>query len=166
MFQSQGFVEIVFCAVTSNEHVKGYGTHLMNHLKDYFIRQNILHFLTFADKFAIGYFEKQGFSKEIKLNRAVYQGYIKDYENATLMHCQLNATIVYTEFSAIVRKQKEIINRLIEQRNQEVQKVHPGLTCFNEGVRGIPVEAIPGIRETGKFRKISVPRNHRLFHFY
>ncbi len=29
----QGFTEIVFCAVTSNEQVKGYGTHLMNHLK-------------------------------------------------------------------------------------------------------------------------------------
>jgi len=33
MFSSQGFTEIVFCAVTSNEQVKGYGTHLMNHLK-------------------------------------------------------------------------------------------------------------------------------------
>ena len=32
-FPSQGFSEIVFCAVTSNEQVKGYGTHLMNHLK-------------------------------------------------------------------------------------------------------------------------------------
>ena len=38
MFPSQGFSEIVFCAVTSNEQVKGYGTHLMNHLKDYHIR--------------------------------------------------------------------------------------------------------------------------------
>jgi len=53
-FPSQGFTEIVFCAVSSNEQVKGYGTHLMNHLKEYHIRQNILHFLTFADEFAIG----------------------------------------------------------------------------------------------------------------
>lgn len=50
----QGFSEVVFCAVTSNEQVKGYGTHLMNHLKDYHIRNNILHFLSFADEFAIG----------------------------------------------------------------------------------------------------------------
>lgn len=28
-------------------------------------------------------------------------------------------------------------------------KVYPGLTCFKEGVRQIPVESIPGIRETG-----------------
>ena len=80
MFASQGFTEIVFCAVTSNEQVKGYGTHLMNHLKDYHIRNGVFHFLTFADEFAIGYFKKQGFSKDIKLSKSVYQGYIKDYE--------------------------------------------------------------------------------------
>ncbi|QQP55628.1 Histone acetyltransferase KAT2Alike, partial [Caligus rogercresseyi] len=85
MFPSQGFSEIVFCAVTSNEQVKGYGTHLMNHLKDYHIRNGVFHFLTFADEFAIGYFKKQGFSKDIKLGKPIYQGYIKDYEGATLM---------------------------------------------------------------------------------
>lgn len=54
MFVTQGFTEIVFCAVTSNEQVKGYGTHMMNHLKDYHVKNNVLHFLTFADEFAIG----------------------------------------------------------------------------------------------------------------
>ena len=73
MFASQGFTEIVFCAMTSEQQVKGYGTHLMNMLKDYHIKHNILHFLTFADEFAIGYFKKQGFSKEIKLPRSTYQ---------------------------------------------------------------------------------------------
>ena len=73
MFASQGFTEIVFCAMTSEQQVKGYGTHLMNMLKDYHIKHNILHFLTFADEFAIGYFKKQGFSKDIKLPRETYQ---------------------------------------------------------------------------------------------
>ncbi|CAL1681482.1 unnamed protein product [Lasius platythorax] len=149
MFPTQGFTEIVFCAVTSQEQVKGYGTHLMNMLKDYHIKNNILHFLTFADEFAIGYFKKQGFSKDIKLSKSMYQGYIKDYERATLMHCELNSKIVYTEFTSVLRKQKEIVKKLIYQKQQEIQKVHPGLTCFKEGVRGIPVESIPGIRETG-----------------
>ncbi|XP_060592593.1 histone acetyltransferase KAT2B-like, partial [Ruditapes philippinarum] len=107
MFPSQGFTEIVFCAVTSNEQVKGYGTHLMNHLKDYHIKHNIVHFLTFADEFAIGYFKKQGFSKDIKLPKSAYLGYIKDYEGATLMGCELNPRICYTEFSKTIRKQKE-----------------------------------------------------------
>ncbi|XP_011870976.1 PREDICTED: histone acetyltransferase KAT2A-like [Vollenhovia emeryi] len=148
-FPAQGFTEIVFCAVTSQEQVKGYGTHLMNILKDYHIRNNILHFLTFADEYAIGYFKKQGFGKDIKLPKTIYQGYIKDYEGATLMHCDLNPKIVYTAFTAVLRKQKEIIKELIAQKQQEIQKVHPGLTCFKDGVRSIPIESIPGIRETG-----------------
>lgn len=147
-FATQGFIEIVFCAVTSSEQVKGYGTHLMNHLKDYSIQQGIKHFLTYADEFAIGYFKKQGFSKDIKIARPLYAGYIKEYEGATLMHCQLHPSIVYTQFTSVIRKQKEILKELISQRQQEVQKIHPGLTCFKEGVRCIPIEAIPGLRES------------------
>jgi len=149
MFPSQGFSEIVFCAVTSNEQVKGYGTHLMNHLKDYHIRNGVNHFLTFADEFAIGYFKKQGFSKDIKLPKTVYQGYIKDYEGATLMGCELNAKIVYVEFTAVVRRQKEILKKLIEKKQADIRKVHSGLTCFKDGVKDIPIECIPGILDTG-----------------
>ncbi|KAM5157312.1 histone acetyltransferase KAT2B isoform 1-T1 [Mantella aurantiaca] len=149
MFASQGFTEIVFCAVTSNEQVKGYGTHLMNHLKEYHIKHNILNFLTYADEYAIGYFKKQGFSKDIKLSKARYVGYIKDYEGATLMGCELNPRIPYTEFSVIIKKQKEIIKKMIERKQAQIRKVYPGLSCFKEGVRQIPIESIPGIKETG-----------------
>jgi histone acetyltransferase len=148
-FETQGFTEIVFCAVTFSEQIKGYGTHLMNHLKDYHIRKGILHFLTFADENAIGYFERQGFSKDIKLNRAIYQGYIKDYEGATLMHCELNPKIIYTEFTSVVRRQKKFVKQLIYQQQRNVSKIHPGLTFFKEGVKSIPVESIPGLQETG-----------------
>ncbi|XP_049727065.1 histone acetyltransferase KAT2B [Elephas maximus indicus] len=149
MFPTQGFTEIVFCAVTSNEQVKGYGTHLMNHLKEYHIKHDILNFLTYADEYAIGYFKKQGFSKEIKIPKTKYVGYIKDYEGATLMGCELNPRIPYTEFSVIIKKQKEIIKKLIERKQAQIRKVYPGLSCFKDGVRQIPIESIPGIRETG-----------------
>nr|XP_048312506.1 histone acetyltransferase KAT2B isoform X2 [Myodes glareolus] len=149
MFPSQGFTEIVFCAVTSNEQVKGYGTHLMNHLKEYHIKHDVLNFLTYADEYAIGYFKKQGFSKEIKIPKTKYVGYIKDYEGATLMGCELNPQIPYTEFSVIIKKQKEIIKKLIERKQAQIRKVYPGLSCFKDGVRQIPIESIPGIRETG-----------------
>ena len=106
----------------------------------------------------------------------MYQGYIKDYEGATLMGnlfitslfqfnivpknnhlshflyvsgCELNPKIVYTEFTAVVRKQKEILKKLIERKQNQIRKVHPGLTCFREGVRDIPIESIPGILEAG-----------------
>ncbi|XP_041087238.1 histone acetyltransferase KAT2A isoform X3 [Polyodon spathula] len=136
MFPTQGFTEIVFCAVTSNEQVKGYGTHLMNHLKEYHIKHSILYFLTYADEYAIGYFKKQGFSKDIKVPKSRYLGYIKDYEGATLMECELNPRIPYTELSHIIKKQKEIIKKLIERKQTQIRKVYPGLTCFKEGESG------------------------------
>ncbi|CAI2304560.1 unnamed protein product [Caenorhabditis sp. 36 PRJEB53466] len=97
-FPSRGFVEIVFCAITAMEQVKGYGTHLMNHCKDYMIKNKIYHMLTFADEFAIGYFTKQGFSDKLEINSVVYQGWIKEYEGATLMGCHLHPQISYTKF--------------------------------------------------------------------
>ncbi|XP_017778856.1 PREDICTED: histone acetyltransferase KAT2A isoform X2 [Nicrophorus vespilloides] len=147
-FPTQGFTEIVFCAVTSSEQVKGYGTHMMNHLKDFHIRKNILNFLTFADDLAIGYFEKQGFSKDIKMFRGIYHGYIKDYEGATLMHCELNPKIIYTKFTSIVMRQKKIVKHLLYKQQQGISKVYQGLTFFKEGVKSIPIESIPGISET------------------
>ncbi|MEQ2159279.1 hypothetical protein GOODEAATRI_021239 [Goodea atripinnis] len=162
---------------------EGYGTHLMNHLKEYHIKHEILNFLTYADEYAIGYFKKQnwfyyyyppqGFSKDIKVPKTKYVGYIKDYEGATLMGCELNPSIPYTEFSVIIKKQKEvpgcifngsfaclasclhtqrplclrqIIKKLIERKQAQIRKVYPGLSCFKDGVRQIPIESIPGIR--------------------
>lgn len=149
MFPSQGFSEIVFCAVSSNEQVKGYGTHMMNYLKDYHVKNNTLHFLTYADEFATGYFKKQGFSTQINLSKSAYHGYIKEYEGATLMGCELNPKIFYIEFSSVLKKQKDVIKKLIEKRQEELSKPYPGLTCFRDGIRQIPIESIPGVREAG-----------------
>lgn len=65
------------------------------------------------------------------------------------MGCELNPQIPYTEFSVIIKKQKEIIKKLIERKQAQIRKVYPGLSCFKDGVRQIPIESIPGIRETG-----------------
>jgi len=155
MFPTQGFTEIVFCAVTSNEQVKGYGTHLMNHLKDYHVKHDILHFLTYADEFAIGYFKKQGFSMDIKLVKSAYQGYIKDYEGATLMGCQLNRQVPYTEFSLVTKRQKEILKRIIRRKQAEItEKVYAGLK-FDEEPERINIEDIPGLSDTPWWRTTS-----------
>lgn len=90
-FESRKFAEIVFCAITGTEQVKGYGSHLMNHLKDHVKKSTQCnHFLTYADNYAIGYFKKQGFSKEVGIGREVWAGYIKDYEGGTIMHVSRN----------------------------------------------------------------------------
>ncbi len=46
-------------AIMGLHRFQGYGTHMMNHLKDYHIKHNVLNFLTYADEYAIGYFKKQ-----------------------------------------------------------------------------------------------------------
>ena len=94
----------------------------MNHLKDYHINHGVNHFLTYADKYAIGYFKKQGFGKSIKLFKHNYQGFIKTYEGATLMGCELDPKIVYTEFSAVElrKKQSEIRKKQAKIENNKV----------------------------------------------
>lgn len=39
--------------------MKGYGTRLMNHVKEQAKSEGLLYFLTYADNYAIGYFRKQ-----------------------------------------------------------------------------------------------------------
>ncbi|CAL5432867.1 unnamed protein product [Camellia sinensis] len=51
---SQMFGEIAFCAITADEQVKGYGTRLMNHLKQHARDvDRLTHFLTYADNNAV-----------------------------------------------------------------------------------------------------------------
>lgn len=122
---------------------------MMNYLKDYHVKNNVLHFLTYADEFAIGYFKKQGFSTNITLTKSAYQGYIKEYEGATLMGCELNPKLVYCELSSMLHKQREVLKLLIDKKQEELSKVYPGLDCFRDGIRQIPIESIPGVREAG-----------------
>ncbi|OJJ58982.1 hypothetical protein ASPSYDRAFT_178106 [Aspergillus sydowii CBS 593.65] len=104
------FAEIVFCAVASDQQVKGYGAHLMAHLKDYVKATSpVMHFLTYADNYATGYFQKQGFTKEITLDRSIWMGYIKDYEGGTLMQCSMFPRVRYLEVGRMLLKQKETV---------------------------------------------------------
>jgi hypothetical protein len=42
----------------------------MNHLKECVKRDGIVYFLTYADNYAIGYFRKQGFSKNLTMPKS------------------------------------------------------------------------------------------------
>jgi histone acetyltransferase len=65
----QHFAEIAFCAISGTEQVRGFGTMLMNNTKKFVQKQGIEYFLTYADNYAIGYFQKQGFTKHIGLSK-------------------------------------------------------------------------------------------------
>ncbi|EEP78473.1 histone acetyltransferase GCN5 [Uncinocarpus reesii 1704] len=109
-FRHRKFAEIVFCAVSSDQQVKGYGAHLMAHLKDYVKATSpVMHFLTYADNYATGYFQKQGFTKDISLDKSIWMGYIKDYEGGTLMQCSMVPRIRYLEVGRMLLKQKATV---------------------------------------------------------
>ncbi|PWN33056.1 Bromodomain-domain-containing protein, partial [Meira miltonrushii] len=131
-FNNRRFAEIVFCAITSTEQVKGYGSHLMNHLKDHVkSSSDVMHFLTYADNYAIGYFKKQGFTKEISLDRSVWVGYIKDYEGGTLMQCSMLPRIEYLKVQELLIAQKQLIKKKIRSISKS-HVVRSGLDVFRE----------------------------------
>ncbi|KII92810.1 hypothetical protein PLICRDRAFT_104366 [Plicaturopsis crispa FD-325 SS-3] len=153
-FPHRGFAEIVFFATASVDQVKGYGGMLMDHFKTH-IQQTypgMLHFLTYADNYAVGYFKKQGFSKDITLERAVWAGYIKDYEGGTIMQCtMLGAKVDYLRKAETVAVQREaILTKIREMSRSHV--VYEGLKQFGEGEpEGVSVDPrdVPGLRESG-----------------
>ena len=103
------FVEIAFLAISALEQVKGFGTRLMNKLKDHCKKGRYKYLLTYADNNAIGYFKKQGFHKDIKMPKEKYKEYIKDYDGGTLMEAEIDEKIDYCNLSEILKQQKDCI---------------------------------------------------------
>ncbi|KAH8993251.1 Bromodomain-containing protein [Lactarius hatsudake] len=159
-FPHRGFAEIVFFATASISQEKGYGGLLMDHFKAHIRRTypDMLHFLTYADNFAVGYFKKQGFSKEITLDRSVWAGYIKDYEGGTIMQCTMLRRVDYTATREIIAQQREAVLAKIRQMSRS-HEVYPGLPQFQDGAgEGVVVDYrdVPGLRESGWTPEMSV----------
>ncbi|KAG6623667.1 Histone acetyltransferase [Phytophthora cinnamomi] len=146
-FEKNHFAEIAFCAINASDQVKGYGTRLMNHLKEYVKTKNITHFLTYADNYAIGYFKKQGFTKSVSMARPNWYGYIKDYDGGTLMECTIHTQINYLRITSMIHMQREAIQKKIKERSRS-QTVYPGLTTFAEG-RLMDIYIVAGVKEAG-----------------
>ena len=149
-FKGRQFAEIVFCAISSDQQVKGYGAHLMSHLKDYVkATSDVMHFLTYADNYAIGYFKKQGFTKEITLQKPKWMGYIKDYEGGTIMQCSMLPRVRYLEANKMLLKQKECVLAKIRGFSMS-HVVHQPPKEWRSG-NLIPIDpmSIPAIRASG-----------------
>lgn len=164
LFPERGFCEIVFCAVSSSEQVKGFGSALMNHLKEKVKERTggqVQHYLTYADNYAIGYFKKQGFYRQISLDRSVWAGYIKDYDGGTLMQCTMVPNVDYLEVYQILYQQKVALVRKIEEVSP-CAKVYGPLEHFPTDPLGIP-----GVRESGWTPDLSkltdIPRRNKLY---
>jgi histone acetyltransferase len=153
-FHGRQFAEIVFCAISSDQQVKGYGAHLMSHLKDYVKgTSDVMHFLTYADNYAIGYFKKQGFTKDITLDKRKWMGYIKDYEGGTIMQCSMLPRIRYLESQRLLLKQKAAVHAKIRAVSKSYE-IHQPPAAWRKKKPGetlpeIDPITIPAIRATG-----------------
>ena len=166
-FPKQRMGEIAFCAVSANEQVKGYGTRLMNHIKEYAkAKENMTHLITFADNNAVGYFQKQGFTKEIMMEREKWYGYIKEYDGGTIMECQLDGHVSYVDFVNQIREQRKAVEAKVREMST-AHKVYPGLKDhFKPSAEGkyipIDVKHIKGLKEA-KWEDPGLPK-YRLVH--
>lgn len=121
----------------------------MSHLKDYVkATSDVMHFLTYADNYAIGYFKKQGFTKEITLEKSRWMGYIKDYEGGTIMQCSMVPKIRYLESGRMLLKQKECVNAKIRSVSKSFT-IHQPPAQWKNGLTKIDPLMIPAIKASG-----------------
>ncbi|KAJ9137716.1 Bromodomain-containing protein [Pleurostoma richardsiae] len=123
------FAEIVFCAVSSDQQVKGYGAHMMSHLKDYVKATS----------------DVQGFTKDITLDRSVWSGCIKDYEGGTIMRCRMLPRIRYLETDRMLLKQKECVHDKIRAFSTS-HTVHQPPKQWKDGMTPVDPLSIESIR--------------------
>jgi histone acetyltransferase len=103
-----------------------------------------MHFLTYADNYAIGYFKKQGFTKEITLEKHRWMGYIKDYDGGTIMQCTMVPRIRYLEVGRMLLKQKEAVHAKIRAISKS-HVVHTPPKEWKHGIVKINPMDIPAI---------------------
>ncbi|KAI1024013.1 hypothetical protein LB504_005052 [Fusarium proliferatum] len=88
--QARHVAQIIFCAVSSAEQVKGYGAALMGYLKGHLTATSaVTHLLVYADNYYVGFFRKQGFTDNISLDESICMKCEKGCEGVTLMQCAI-----------------------------------------------------------------------------
>ena len=88
--------------------------------------RGIEYLATYADNYAIGYFKKLGFHKEIIMLEDRWKGFIKTYEGGTFMECEIDKNMDYDNISDIIRRQKEYVTDLVKKLTFN-ERVWPGI---------------------------------------
>jgi histone acetyltransferase len=130
----------------------------MNLLKRHAVLEGIEYFITYADNYAIGYFKKQGFTKNISMPKGRYQGLIKDYDGGTPMECYIHPSIDYTKIPEMIQAQRDFIMRRIRLKAKSHKVTYDPLPLnFKPDLEGVSraneatarALAIPGVIEAG-----------------
>lgn len=129
----------------------------MNLLKREGARRGIEYFITYADNYAIGYFKKQGFTKNISMPKGRYQGLIKDYDGGTMMECYVHPSIDFTQIPRMIAAQRKFILDRIRLKANSLTVYDPLPKGFIPNLEGVSraneaaarAMAIPGMAEAG-----------------
>ncbi len=126
----------------TSHQVRGHGGLLMNQLKELCKRHfGSMYFLTYADNFAVGYFERQGFSTTIQLPEVMWKGYIKDYDGGTLMGCPLYQHVEYRDFKSSARNVLvSVVSFLRDSKPLEVYKPNCTFPIQPQNIEGLNMD--------------------------
>jgi len=140
---------VVFCAIIPDQQLGGYGSRVMNHLKTWAQQHSYYNLLTYADDSAIGYFQRQGFTKEIGLTEKEWNiGFLKTYDAATLMHCALDPNLNYLEITTDVRQQHTVFKTQLKVLTGQ-HLIYPGVQDFRDGIVILELSELPGLQKAG-----------------
>jgi histone acetyltransferase len=144
------FIEVVFCVITKHEQRGGYGSRLMNRLKNWCQENNNLNLLTYADDTAIGYFQRQGFSAYIEMDAKDWDiGFLKFYDSATLMHCLVDTRIDYLEINQQNRLQRATFCKKMRELSQQHTEYDGIKKVSDRGPPLIDHNKVQGLTEAG-----------------
>lgn len=156
------FAELIFFCVDKGKHSHGVGRYLMNQLKNHLQALDISHILVFADETALGFFEGQGFSRTIGLDRSVWEGRISTYSNSVLLYFFVSDSIDYAHFE----EWRSAVGDFLVKRWSKPIRI-PLIPYPQESVLGIPVIANdpvpPVILMRAIFSKVKAWPNIRMF---
>jgi histone acetyltransferase len=148
-FPGLDFAEIAFCAIASAEQMRGYGSHAIARLKGYLQGIGIGNILMYADNTALGFFLRQGFTREINFDPARWRGCIRDYEGATLIHCRILPDVDFLRIHDIIAEQKKLVVAMLPDYEATVPGTFP--LC---DIRGITVGPPPPVDLRSRMRWI------------
>ncbi|CAN0099839.1 unnamed protein product, partial [Discosporangium mesarthrocarpum] len=133
-FYGQCLAELTFCVVTGTEKGKGFGSRLMNELKEYIKLEGLTHLHTYADNFAVKYFEKHGFTRHIDLACDRWVGYIKTYHGSTHLECYVHPTVPYMHQKKMLKMQLQLVLERILEKIREGSCSHLHLLAQQRSV--------------------------------
>ncbi|KAL9932327.1 hypothetical protein V8E36_008806 [Tilletia maclaganii] len=149
-FYGRKFAEIVFCAITNSEQVN------ITIIHDKFTSP-IMRFLTYANNYAIGYFKKQGFTKEITLDRSIWTGASRPPKSSSSIRSDKYPNRQISK-SHVVHRGRDVFRERDRERERKKHQILTGRLASSEIDQKIiedeaPIKLdatqVPGLAEFG-----------------